>query len=612
MTSEKHKKLYKRHLRAAFIRSGVSLAMWTIGVGAFFVGALKAHHLVGISISVIYLILINPPTLIVLKKIAQERTYEKFSLLINLLEIIGYTSVIYFCGDIEATYLTLIYAALIAYVGVVAPQKHSFIIASFCATIYCVMFVLIRAGLIPHLSQVPNSSSTLVNQILIILVVIGFLYIVAYISATSAHILKQHKEKLKQQNVELTDANKNLKHEIQQRIQTEGALRESEERLARSEKMKALGLLAGGVAHDLNNVLSGIVSYPDLLLMDIPEDSPLKEPILTIKESGKKAATIVQDLLTLARRGVTTTEVLNFNDIVSDYLGSPEHKKFLNYHPDVIIEKNLAAELPHIQGSAVHIKKTVMNLVSNAAEALPQGGKIIVSTENQYIDRPIKGYDHVHEGEYVVVKVKDNGTGIAPDDLKRIFEPFYTKKVMGRSGTGLGMTVVWGTVQDHNGYINVESTEGKGTTFELYFPLTRGKNVQQKYTKSIEDYRGNNESILVIDDVKEQREIAAKILKKLNYNVATVSSGEDAVNYMKSNFPDLLVLDMIMDPGIDGLETYKRIVKLNPGQKAIIVSGFAETERVKEAQRLGAGEYIKKPYMMDKIGRIIRVELNKL
>jgi signal transduction histidine kinase/ActR/RegA family two-component response regulator len=473
------------------------------------------------------------------------------------------------------------------------------------------MFVLIRAGLIPNISQVPYSSSTLVNQIIIILVVIGFLYVVAYISATCANILKQHKEKLEQQNMKLTEVNKNLKHEIQQRIRTEVALKESEERLARSEKMKALGLLAGGVAHDLNNVLSGIASYPDLLLMDIPEDSPLKEPILTIKESGKKAATIVQDLLTLARRGVRTTEALNFNNIVSDYLRSPEHKKFLNYHPDVIIETNLAAELPYIQGSAVHIKKTVMNLVSNAAEALPQGGKIIVSTENQYIDRPIKGYDHVHEGEYVVVKVKDNGTGIAPDDLKQIFEPFYTKKVMGRSGTGLGMTVVWGTVQDHNGYINVESTEKKGTIFTLYFPLTREENVQQKNTKSIEDYKGNNESILVIDDVKEQREIAAKILKKLNYNVATVSSGEDAVNYMKSNLPDLLVLDMIMDPGIDGLETYKRILKLNPGQKAIIVSGFAETERVKEAQRLGAGGYIQKPYMMDKIGKTIKVELNK-
>jgi two-component system, cell cycle sensor histidine kinase and response regulator CckA len=386
---------------------------------------------------------------------------------------------------------------------------------------------------------------------------------------------------------------------------------ELEQRLARSEKMKSLGLLAGGVAHDLNNVLSGIVSYPDLLLLDIPDDSPLRDPILTIRESGKKAATIVQDLLTLARRGVTTTDVLNFNDIVVDHMKSPENETLLNYHPDIKLETNLTAELPHIRGSAVHLKKTVMNLISNAAEAQPGGGKILVSTENQYIDKPVKGYDQVHEGEYLVLIVEDNGTGIAPDDLKRIFEPFYTKKVMGRSGTGLGMAVVWGTVQDHNGYINVESTVGKGTIFYLYFPLTRDEPVHFKIINSIEDYIGNNESILIIDDVKEQRDIAARILNKLNYACKTVSSGEAAVKYLQNNTADLLVLDMIMDPGIDGLETYKRILKEHPGQKAIIVSGFAETVHVRETQRLGAGAYLRKPYTMEKIGLAIRKELNK-
>jgi CheY-like chemotaxis protein len=331
---------------------------------------------------------------------------------------------------------------------------------------------------------------------------------------------------------------------------------------------------------------------------------------LTIKESGKKAATIVQDLLTLARRGVTTTEILDLNEIVSDYMKSPENDKILSYHPKIEIETNLSAELPNLRGSSVHIKKTIMNLVSNAVEAQPQGGKIIVSTRNQYIDTPIEGYDRVNEGEYLILAIKDYGTGISPDDLKRIFEPFYTKKVMGRSGTGLGMAVVWGTVQDHKGYINVKSNEGKGTVFELYFPLTREAVDQQKTMVSIDYIRGNKESVLIVDDVKTQRKIATNMLKKLNYTVNSVSNGEEAFQYIKRQTPDLIVLDMIMDPGIDGFETYKKIIEYRPEQKAIIVSGFAETDRVKKTQGLGAGEYIKKPYTIEKIGLAIKQELS--
>ena len=173
------------------------------------------------------------------------------------------------------------------------------------------------------------------------------------------------------------------------------------------------------------------------------------------------------------------------------------------------------------------------------------------------------------------------------------------------------MAVVWGTVKDHRGYIDLQSTEGKGTTFTLYFTVTRKEAVKDKSLVSMDDYMGKGESILVVDDVEEQREIATKILKKLGYSVSTVSSGEEAVDYLKNNSADLVVLDMIMDPGIDGCETYKRILELHPKQKALIVSGFSETERVKEAQRLGAGAYVKKPFLLEKIGLAVRGELDK-
>jgi len=402
-----------------------------------------------------------------------------------------------------------------------------------------------------------------------------------------------------------------LMRDVSKRKKAELETRKLEKKLQQAQKMKAIGTLAGGVAHDLNNILSGIVSYPDLILMDLPENSPLVEPILTIQESGKRAAAIVQDLLTLARRGVSVSEVVNLNDIVNEYLISPQLDKLKSYHPYVEIESNLDSALLNIMGSPVHLSKTIMNLVSNAVEAMPDGGKVEIKAENKYIDTPISGYEDVEEGDYAVLTVSDHGIGIAPDEINRIFEPFYTKKVMGRSGTGLGMAVVWGTVKDHKGYIHVKSDEGKGTTIKLFFPVTRKPIGSNEIPNSLESYRGDGETILVVDDVKEQRNIASKLLSHLGYSVQTVGSGKEAVEYMDANPTDLVVLDMLMPPGIDGLETYQRIISKHPGQRAIIASGFSETNRVKKAQSLGAGEYVKKPYTLEKIGLAVKDELNK-
>ncbi len=384
-----------------------------------------------------------------------------------------------------------------------------------------------------------------------------------------------------------------------------------EEQLRKAQKMEAIGTLAGGVAHDLNNVLSGLISYPELILMDLPADSSLKSSILAIKKSGEKAANIVQDMLTLARRGVAVSEVVNLNDIITDYLRSPEYEKLKQTHLDLTLEVSLEPELLGITGSPVHLSKTVMNLVSNAAEALVDGGRVSISSENRYIDKPISGYDDIQEGDYVTLTVSDTGIGIAAQEIERIFEPFYTKKTMGRSGTGLGMAVVWGTVKDHMGYIDVQSTEGKGTKFFIYLPACRHPLTRKETRRSIEDYKGKGEFLLIVDDIKDQRDIATGILTKLGYRVESVSSGEAAVDYLKTRTADLLILDMIMDPGIDGLETYRRILELHPAQKAIIASGYSESERVKEAQKLGAGAYVKKPYLMEKMAVAVREELDK-
>jgi two-component system, cell cycle sensor histidine kinase and response regulator CckA len=399
--------------------------------------------------------------------------------------------------------------------------------------------------------------------------------------------------------------------DITEHKRAEREKRQLETKLQRAHKMEAIGTLAGGVAHDLNNILAGIVSYPELLLMDMPEDSPYRKSIFTIQKAGERAATIVQDLLTLARRGVSISEATNLNNVVSDYLKSPEFEKLLSYHPDVRVETDLEENLLNILGSPVHLFKTLMNLVSNAAEAMPRGGRIVVSIENMYMDRPVQGYDDVEEGDYVVLSVSDTGFGISPEDVERIFEPFYTKKVMGRSGTGLGMAVVWGTVKDHNGYIDVQSREGEGTTFVLYFPVTRRDLAEERPGVSNEKLMGQGETILVVDDVEEQRNLASEMLGRLGYSVSTVESGEKAVEVMQNQRVDLVLLDMIMDPGMDGLATYKRILEMHPGQKAVIASGFSETDRVREAQRLGALRYVKKPYLLEEIGKAVRAELDK-
>jgi PAS domain S-box-containing protein len=399
--------------------------------------------------------------------------------------------------------------------------------------------------------------------------------------------------------------------DITERKQAEEEKRNLEERLQRAEKMESLGLLAGGVAHDLNNVLGIVVGYTEMLLMGVNKSSPMRSKLLNVMEGGQKAAAIVQDMLTLARRGVSGRNILNLNKIITDGHKSPEFANLFFRYSAVKIETDLEPDLLNISGSSVHLGKTIFNLLSNAIEAMPKGGLLTIKTANKYLDKPIRGYDEIREGDYVVLSVSDTGEGINKADLKRIFEPFYTKKVMGRSGTGLGLAVVWGTVKDHNGYINVESEEGKGSTFTLYFPVTREELSTEQIAVSVSEYMGKGESILIVDDVKGQRELAEEMLRKLNYSVTSVSSGEEAVAYLKNHKADLMVLDMIMDPGMDGLDTYRSVLEICPEQKAIIVSGFSESDRVKTAQTLGAGAYVKKPYVIEKLGLSVRKELDR-
>ncbi|WP_236888728.1 ATP-binding protein [Desulfoluna limicola] len=399
-----------------------------------------------------------------------------------------------------------------------------------------------------------------------------------------------------------------IARDITRHKESERVIKESQERTSRMKRMEALGVMASGIAHDLNNILSAIVGYPDLILLDLPEESSMVRPLKMIKQSGERAADIVTDLLTVARGVAVDKDVHSLNLSIREYVASAEFRKLEHLHPDVAYTLDLEEALLNARYSPSHIRKSIMNLVTNASEAIEGAGEVTISTRNIYLDRPLSGYEDVSRGEYAVITVQDTGSGISPEDLERIFEPFYSRKVLGRSGSGLGLSVVWNTVRDHGGYINVTSGEA-GTAFDIYLPVTRDESTSLVETGATLDLKGGGESILVIDDEPHQREIACRMLASLGYTPQAVKSGEEAVEYLKRVKVDLLLLDMVMYPGMGGGEAYKKALDVAPGQRAVIASGYADSEAVKEAQRLGAGPYIRKPYTLERIGIAIKEEL---
>jgi PAS domain S-box-containing protein len=396
--------------------------------------------------------------------------------------------------------------------------------------------------------------------------------------------------------------------DIDERKAAEERQRKLQEQLERAQRMESLGMLAGGVAHDLNNMLGPLVGYSELILLKLPADDPQRKRVERIHKAAQNAADIIQDLLALARRGRYEMRPLSFNEVIEGYLDSPSYQQLAAERIDVKVTTALDPNLDVMMGSTPHLAKVVMNLVVNAHDATPDGGSIALTTTQRHLDRLFSGYGPIEPGEYIVFQARDTGVGIAPENLEKIFEPYFSKKKMGRSGTGLGLAVVYGIIKDHKGYYDVISEVGTGTEFILYFPVTRTAVIDP--VAANDDCRGT-EKILVVDDSAEQRDVAVDLLSSLGYQVNVVTNGHEAIQYLSDYSADIVVLDMIMELDFDGLDTYREIIKTHPGQKVIIVSGFSATERVNEMQQLGAGAYIRKPYALHAIGSAVRHELDK-
>ncbi len=377
--------------------------------------------------------------------------------------------------------------------------------------------------------------------------------------------------------------------------------RRLEEELARAQRLETAGRVAGQIAHDFNNLLSPLAAYPALIREELPPGHPVLELIEEMEFTANKIAEINQQLLALGRRWHYITEPIDLNDLVQKVLLAQ------NLPDEVEIREELCSNLLLIKGGPAQLTRALINLIVNAKEAMRAGGVLTVRTANVYLEEALRGYKTVKPGEYVKLEIQDTGFGIPEDILDKIFDPFFTTKKADRErGSGLGLSVVYNIVEDHHGYITVDSTVGQGATFTLYFPVTR----ELELNETVEKVEGGDEAVLIVDDDPIQRRVATELLQRLGYQTHSVRSGEEAVEYVRRHPQDLLVLDMVME-GIDGTETYRRILEFKKEQRAIVLSGYAMSQRVEEALKLGAGAFITKPVTLYVLAKAVRKELDR-
>jgi DNA-binding LacI/PurR family transcriptional regulator/signal transduction histidine kinase/ActR/RegA family two-component response regulator len=394
----------------------------------------------------------------------------------------------------------------------------------------------------------------------------------------------------------------------------------TQEREATFRRMESLSVLAGGVAHDLNNALGPLVALPDVMRSELEQLDPrrlmtaeLRTDLDTIKSGALHAAQTIKDLLTLSRRGRTAKQRLDLNRTVADCLNGDSLRFVREANPEVRIVLDLGPDTLHIQASEAHLTRALMNLVRNAVEAIPGEGEVVVRTFGTLVLQPTAGYETVDPGDYAVVTVADSGTGIVPEDLARVFEPFFTRKRVGEErGSGLGLAIVHGVVKEHEGFVDVTSKLSAGTTFTLYFPRVTSVAPAREEPVAAPRQRAR---ILLVDDDAVQLRSGSRLLGHLGYQVETRQTAREtdelfseAARAGKSPC-DLVILDMILDGEVDGLELFERIRSRFPEQKAILISGHVPTERTAVALEQGLA-WLAKPYTLQALAQAVAEALS--
>ena len=462
------RKLFRRHVQGALVRSGASVIMWVFALAPFLAGHITKDQMAGVSASAAFLILINPPTLWLLKRITQINLYKHLSLIINILEIIGYTSIIYFLGGIEATYLIPIYSLLITYVGVVASRKLPFIIASICSIAFALIVILEYLGFLPDQYHAMGFYFPWKNQFDILFVITGLLFMEAFIASYTGNLLKENREKLRRQNAEL----------VQAKEVAEAASRAKSEFLA-------------NMSHELRTPLNHIIGFTELVVdkqfgaLNEAQEEYLNDAL----HSSRHLLSLINDILDLSKveAGKLALEVADVDlRMLLEKSLTMFKEKALKHRIQLSVDID---GIPGtIQADERKLKQVVYNLLSNAVKFTPEGGSVTLSArylsfreghwfprEGQPVGLPLDRDDPLMRGKGLIdISVQDTGLGIKREDLKRIFDPFeQVESLSGRRhpGTGLGLSLTKRLVELHRGKIWAESDgEGKGSRFIFVIP----------------------------------------------------------------------------------------------------------------------------------------------
>jgi len=370
-----------------------------------------------------------------------------------------------------------------------------------------------------------------------------------------------------------------------------------QEQLRHSQKMEAIGQLAGGVAHDFNNMLTGIIGAAEILGKKLAADSPLHTYKNMILESGNRAADLTKKLLIFARKETHSFEFLNIHDILNNTVTLMKH----TFNKRINITTDLSADFPWLEGDSSLLQNALLNLGLNSSQAMDENGKLHFQTENTVIDKAVVQKDiELKPGTYIQIKIRDEGCGIESKILNRIFEPFYSTKEKGK-GTGLGLSLVYSGIKQHGGSISVKSQVGSGTEFTLLIPVTDKKNISDIKKNAAVTGEGK---ILLVDDEDVIRETMKLNLENLGYEVLTAQNGEEGLSLFQENQFDLILLDMIM-PEMSGKEFFKLVKKIDSDIRVILVSGYYNEEDVMEMKSLGLNGILQKPVNQEKLSTLI-------